>query len=479
MLSFLHTLLAHPIIPAFLVANLAIGFWAHRKAKVNSFEDYALASRSLPTGVLVMTLLGTVIARGDINTPNSIFRDGVIDGVTLTFLLLSFFIIGTFLAPNLVYFRSAITTGDVMKELYGEVSQVVTGLFSCIYSLLLISSNLKAIGIVGSYLLDLDHTHAIILFGAVIIIYSVWGGMRSVSYTDILQMITALTVLVLITKISLGKIGGVKSLWEGLHEDKLKVLSHPKFYLKIKSGIFWGLSPIWLLTPPYFQRMLTTQNKRQVRKMWYVGALIYGIVLLMLVFIGLSAIVSNETLGVDIDRKNVLLSMIRALFVKNSWMVDLIFIGLLAILLSTIDSYLHALGISFSQDLLNPVRRLIGKKRLGDRAILMYTKGAMLIGGATTIALVLVGGKLLENQSLYKFRVLLTGMIIFPLIIGVLGVRTDKASFASFCIVFFISNIGLRYAGWRLYDHYLIGFIAALGAYFLTHIIQNTAASSR
>ena len=57
MLSLFHTLLSHPIIPAFLVANLAIGFWAHRKAKVNSFEDYALASRSLPTGVLVMTFV--------------------------------------------------------------------------------------------------------------------------------------------------------------------------------------------------------------------------------------------------------------------------------------------------------------------------------------------------------------------------------------------------------------------------------------
>ena len=55
MTSFLKTLAFHPIIPLFLLANLAIGFWAHRKAKPNSFEDYALASRSLPTGVLVMT----------------------------------------------------------------------------------------------------------------------------------------------------------------------------------------------------------------------------------------------------------------------------------------------------------------------------------------------------------------------------------------------------------------------------------------
>ena len=33
-----------------MFVNLAIGWWAHRKSKADSFDDYATASRSLPTG---------------------------------------------------------------------------------------------------------------------------------------------------------------------------------------------------------------------------------------------------------------------------------------------------------------------------------------------------------------------------------------------------------------------------------------------
>lgn len=62
--SFLHILSEHPLLPAFLLTNLAIGFWAHRRSKVGSFEDYALASRNLSTGVLVMALLGTIVSLG-------------------------------------------------------------------------------------------------------------------------------------------------------------------------------------------------------------------------------------------------------------------------------------------------------------------------------------------------------------------------------------------------------------------------------
>ena len=32
---------------------------------------------------------------------------------------------------------------------------------------------------------------AILFFGGVVIVYSAWGGMRSVSYTDVLQAIGA------------------------------------------------------------------------------------------------------------------------------------------------------------------------------------------------------------------------------------------------------------------------------------------------
>ena len=64
-MSLFEVFLSHPLIPLFIIANLAIGYWAHRQAKVGSFDDYATASGSLPTGVLIMTILATLVAAGD------------------------------------------------------------------------------------------------------------------------------------------------------------------------------------------------------------------------------------------------------------------------------------------------------------------------------------------------------------------------------------------------------------------------------
>ena len=69
---------SHPFIVLFIVANLAIGSWAHWKAKVNIFEDYALASRKLPTGILVMTLLATRIGSGDLGEADQVFEFGML-----------------------------------------------------------------------------------------------------------------------------------------------------------------------------------------------------------------------------------------------------------------------------------------------------------------------------------------------------------------------------------------------------------------
>ncbi|MEM7362137.1 MAG: hypothetical protein AAF335_03950 [Bacteroidota bacterium] len=46
------------------MANLSIGWWAHRKATTGSFEDYALASRNLAHGGAGNDVVGDVCGHG-------------------------------------------------------------------------------------------------------------------------------------------------------------------------------------------------------------------------------------------------------------------------------------------------------------------------------------------------------------------------------------------------------------------------------
>ena len=476
MLSFLHTLLAHPIIPAFLFANLAIGFWAHRKAKVNSFEDYALASRSLPTGVLVMTLLGTLVSSGMLNSPTFIFSYGILEAVSRSCFAISFFIAGTLITPCLVYFQGCTTLGDLMRKLYGNTAQLVTGVIGCLMSLLLVIAQLRAIGPISKFLLGIDPSSAILCLGVITVLYSVWGGMRSVSYTDIFQAVGAFIVLGWLTQTLLQKVGGGGVLFHSLYKNyphKLAILSHPAFYYKVKSTIFWYFSFTFLFTQPVVQRTLMVQDKRSVRKTWYIVGFLYLIMLMLITLIGLAPIIDKSQFGLTKERVDLLPYLIKTLFEKQPWVLDIMFVGLIGILISTIDSLFHAIGIAFIQDIVESTLILLKKNPLSTRRKSVYSRLSVLFVGILTVLIATRQGSTLFSKEIYIYSLLASGIFVTPLIIGLMGIKTDRISWYSFCTVYVSSLVVFYYHKWHTYDYFLLSLALGTLAYFLTHIIQN------
>ena len=107
MTSILTTLLDYPLILVFILANLAIGFYAHRQSKPGSFVDYAIASKYLPRGVLLMTLLGTFLSSQAFSRIDGLTGDGLVMLLALLVMVVSFIIIGIFIAPQLIYFEKS------------------------------------------------------------------------------------------------------------------------------------------------------------------------------------------------------------------------------------------------------------------------------------------------------------------------------------------------------------------------------------
>ena len=437
MISFLSTLIAHPIIPLFLFLNLAIGFWAHTKAKANSFEDYALASRSLPTGVLVMTLLGTFVATGDLFFPDAAFKYGIVQSLSAIAFVISFLLIGTFIAPHLVHFSECTTIGDLMRTFYGTTAQIITGIVGSMVGLLIVSSQIRSIGTISSHLLNIDSSIAILCLGSLVVIYSLWGGMRVVSYTDIMQIIAALLVLSWVTNRVIQEIGGLPLLWQKLssnHPDKATIFGYKEIFYRIKSSIFWSISCTLIFTLPVVQRMLMTQDKRKVRYMWYVSACLYALICFMTIVIGLGVIVGRTQFDLIGKSENLLLHLINNLFRNRLWVIDLMFIGFLGILFSTMDSYLHAIAISLVHDVANPIRSFLGVEKWPLNKKTTYARIALGVAGIIAVFASFVQGISLFSRDFYQYSVVISAMIITPLIIGILGLKTDKISPLSFAL---------------------------------------------
>ena len=416
MISFFHILVTHPILPAFLVLNLVIGFWAHRKAKVNSFEDYAMASRSLPTGVLVMTLLGTLVARGDLWQSDYAFKYGIVDMVSLIAWVVAFLLIGTCIAPMLVHFMECTTMGDLMCIFYGRMAQIFTGLVGGLICVLVISSQVRAAFVLIEALSPFDAKIVILSFGFCVIIYSALGGMRSVSYTDVLQGGGILLVLIWITHTMIQELAP-HGFWSSLPKGHKAFLHAPNLMFKMKLSFFWALFPTFIFTPPVIQRMLIEEDKRRVRRVWYLIALLSGAILFLMIVIGLVAYAGKEKFGLADGDRDILIKLTQRFFSDSSYFMETILLIYLSVLFSTIDSFLHAFGVTFIQDVLSPISKVVRKKPLKEAQKIWLSKLATILIGLFSLALGILG----KSLVLYTNVVFISGTLLVPFLIGLIG----------------------------------------------------------
>ena len=470
MSAFIQTLIGHPIVPFFLLVNTFLGIWVYRKTKIKGFYDYALASRSLPVGVLVMTLLATRIGSGDLAEPDRVFHYGLIQTMISFVFIALFLITGRFIAPNLIYFRGCMTTGDLMGNFYGRYVKVLTGVLSLLFSVLIIDAQMRAIGHLSDLILGVSPKTAIVCFGVLVLIYSIWGGVRSVSYTDIFQAIGAFFILGYIAH-SLSLHTAVGAFFANIPKDKLRFFSHPQFSHKILSVTFWGVLPTFIFTPPVVQRMLMLQNKKQVQRMWYVSAVLYGLILLMLTVIGLGALSAREKLGIK-SSLDLLPQLIHILFKKNTWIIDCLFVGLLGILLSTIDSYLHSVGIVLVQDVISPLRNMLSRKPLNEKQKVLFAKIGMFCISVVTICTSYLGRHELESQLVHLLSVITFSIVLIPLILAIVGLKSNTLTFFGFSLSYLLTTCVLLFIGWHPYKSTLTGVAIGILSFLIVHIIS-------
>ena len=243
-MTYIEPFFQHPLILVFMTVTLAVGWWAHRKSKAGSFDDYATASRSLPTGVLIMTILATLISSMEIGIMDDPPLFGMIVPIShfLMFAMSALFI-GFFVAPKLVFFDSP-TFDGVMGRLYGKKVQFLAGVIHILFCLVSIVIQVATIGMLSTGLLDMPFSTAVLFFGGMVVLYSTLGGMRAVSYTDVLQLITVLIVLLWLTQKSVSEVGGIGQLFQEISNKRpvtLALFSSPNYSLIVKASLYYNL----------------------------------------------------------------------------------------------------------------------------------------------------------------------------------------------------------------------------------------------
>ncbi len=404
------------IVGAFLLITLIIGLYAGRGIK--DIRDYVLGKRNFSTLSITITMLATVLGGGStFGATKAIYSHGIIATVATFGIVIHFLFLALVIPSKIIFFKKSISLGDVVGELYGKESKIISGILGTLYALCVAGGQLVAIGIILNSFLGINQFYGICIAGLILGIYSSIGGIKAVTFTDIFQFLIMITIIPLIATLVLKKIGNYKLLLNKVPNESLLILNHKQFSFYIILFILW-IIPSSITDPASMQRLLMANSENQIRNSYFIRAAFIPVFRLVVMIIALSAMV----LYPNIKGENAFTYIIKDLL-TNSITKGLAISALLAMVMSTADSYLHIAGVSIIHDVIEPIFEN-DKKKINE---LFYVK---ILTFLLTIICIIIACKARSVFKLTLFAVsFISPLLTIPLLLGILGMQPYKKGF--------------------------------------------------
>ena len=408
------------IIVAFLVATLYIGFSSGKKIK--TFGDYAIGSRKFSDFAIFCTICATII--GGATTMGNVgkfYEVGVVHFLAEACLPLSYIIVGTFLAFRFGNYYGCFTLGDMFYKPYGTSGKVLVGVLGTLYGIFGIGSQFIALGTVISILTKLSYPTSLLIGAGVILIYTGRGGIRAVTFTDVLQFMILILALPILAMVVVNKIGGVHALFEQLPQ------THVTFSSANLHRYMFLILPMMIptLTPLNTQRLLMTSYRKQGMKAYYNVCWLYLFIFIMTLFLGLAARVLFPGLA---RPDQALLTLIANYLPVGIFGMSVI--GILAVLMSTADPYLNGCSILIVNDIIIPYKKHIKKRELSESEKIKLARNCSLFMGISGILFAYFHMGLFEARilvSTFWFSVILSPLyfLLFNMKVPLKGLFTS------------------------------------------------------
>lgn len=181
----------------YVLFQLVVGFVVSRS--IRSESDYLIAGRSLGYGLGIFTVFATWFgAETVIGAAGSIYEEGLSGGSADPFgYALCLLVMGFLFAVPLWNLRLT-TLADLFRRRYSGGVERMAVVLMVPTSLLWAAAQIRAFGQVLSASSDLEVTVTITLAAAVVVVYTVFGGLLADAWTDLVQGIALIAGLVIL-----------------------------------------------------------------------------------------------------------------------------------------------------------------------------------------------------------------------------------------------------------------------------------------
>src|SRR3970282_1488011 len=186
-------------VAASFLVTIGIGLWAAKR--VHNSKDYLVAGRSLPLYMNMATVFATWFGAETVLSVSATFAKDGLGGIVADPFGSSFclFFVALFFA-RAFYRMDLLTIGDFYRKRYSKPWEVVTGGAITASYLGWGSAQVTALGLVFSVLSGgvISLNTGIVIGAAIVLGYTIWGGMWSVALTDLFQSIVIIVGLMMI-----------------------------------------------------------------------------------------------------------------------------------------------------------------------------------------------------------------------------------------------------------------------------------------
>ncbi len=418
---------------AYLAVTIAIGLIAARRVK--SSRDYMIAGRSLPLYMNVATVFATWFGAETVLSVSATFAKDGLSGIPGDpFGASVCLVLAALLFARLFYRMNLLTIGDFYKQRYGKVVEVITSVAIVASYLGWTSAQMTALGLV-IYVLSggaLALNHAILLGAAVVLVYTIFGGMWSVAFTDLFQTVVILVGLTLVALLVGDLAGGAsKVITQAAADGKFNFFPSDAPGWWAMAGAFFAFAFGSIPQQDVFQRMTSAKDEKTAVRGTIIGALIYFCFAFVPIFIAYAALVSDPSLaklfgGEDArEIQRILPDLV--LGKMPLWAQVMFFGALLSAILSTASGALLAPTSLFTENVLRPF-----VPHMSDRQFLLTLRIILVTFTACALLFALNSTSTMYEMVQNAYNVTLAGAFV-PLVAGAYWKRatTQGALFSS------------------------------------------------
>ncbi|ADQ68595.1 Na+/proline symporter [Halogeometricum borinquense DSM 11551] len=407
---------------ATLVIFTGIGVWFSR-GKVESVEDLITARNATGEGQMSATLIASVMGVWILlSAPEA----GALYGIAA--------VIGYGIGeavPMLAYsrlgprIRELIPEGHSLTEYayarYGGAMYAFVIVVSVLYMFVFLAAELTGISLALNHVAGIPQWQTAVLVGGFVLLYTGYGGLRASIFTDTIQTMVILPLLVLSVAAVILTLGGPGAIHQGVVEANATLLD-PGFVPGLRFGIalVFAVLGAELVNQTWWQRIYAATDSGVLERGFRTATVANGLILVLATLLGVVA-VGNADVVTQLGSENynagiAFFVLLEGVF--GEWLVLGVLLLALTLVMSTADTLFNALSSLVTADL----PRLLNDP--DDRTLRLGARAVTVVVAVAAIAVSLRARSVLR---LFFVADLLGAAVGFPLVYGLFTGRLSGA----------------------------------------------------